>query len=50
MGVEKPMDNVGLGPTEGPLKSPHGLNKVENDPNTEKNVVFFMPWGILVVH
>ena len=49
MGVEKPMDNVGLGPTEGPLKSPHGLNKVENDPNTEKNV-FFMPWGILVVH
>ena len=49
MGVEEPMDNAGLGPTEGPSRSPHGLNNGKNDLNTEKNALF-MPWGILVVH
>ena len=44
------MDNAGLGATEGPSKSPHGLNNGKNDPNTEKEMLFFMPWGILVVH
>ena len=33
MGVEEPMDNAGLGPTEGPSRSPHGLNNGKNDLN-----------------
>ena len=49
MGVEEPMDNAGLGPAEGPSKSPHGLNHGKKDPNTEKKK-FSMPWGILVVY
>ena len=43
MGVEEPMDNVGLEPAEGPSKSPqpHNLNDGINDLNTEKNVFFY---------
>ena len=49
MGVEEPMDNAGLGPAEGPSKSPHGLNNGKDVLIIEINA-FFMPWGILVVH
>ena len=49
MGVEEPINNAGLGPAEGPSKSPHGLNNGKNELNTEKNALS-MRWGILVVH
>ena len=49
MGVEEPMDNAGLGPAEGPSKSPHGLNHGKKDPNTEKKNFYALgyPSGIL---
>ena len=47
MGVEE--DNGGLGPIEGPLKSPHGLKDGENGLHTGKNALF-LPWDTPVVH
>ena len=50
LGVEEPMDNAGMGPAEGPSKSPHGLNHGKKDPNTEKKNFFYAlgyPSGIL---
>ena len=45
MGVEEPINNAGLGPAEGPSKSPHGLNNGKNEPDTEKKNAFFYALG-----
>ena len=41
MGVEEDIDDRGLGPIDGPLKSPHRLKDGENSLNTEKMFFFF---------
>ena len=43
MGVEE--DNGGLGPIEGPLKSPHGLKDGENGLHTEKMLFFALGYS-----